>query len=678
MVKKSVSGPAIEPLKQREFLRHVLVEAARERFRDQVVDTLEIEHLVDIATNYSLLLADIYDPSKIEKILGRGDPASRWLARLDVDDEKPRSEAILRLRQVPDQIKTVADKCLYDVGVFRRDSYRGVSLTDLGVASYRMASEILEILAEDRRLRDYFRSNTLGNMPIEDEIIFLRQCAQRFTIHADLLKHLRILGGDGEAGEVDAQPAGAPSSASPAPPSPQAPSEASPRGALPPAPGAAPARDAVPGAASAPVPRTELVSSAALLPRPAGALERRRPAAERVGTPRGESAAPATLPPAEGPPTLLQAERLCALERTLVFSALPIDTLRERLKQVVVDQDEAVDTLCNEFSLYATGTQDPRRPSSYLFVGPTGVGKNYLIETLLELFEEHWGEEVPFLLLEGPNYTYPSDINELRGATRGFIRSDEEGVLTEFHHRSSRAPFAVILVDEVEKSHPQLQRFFLSVMDRGTVTDNRGQTLRFGNTLIVFTSNLGYSRLQQQNGPIGYGRARGPRRYPRREIERELVKQLSPEFLNRLVSVHFAPLSRQSIARIFDLELEKVASLYERIHGLRLEVSPRAKEALIELGYSDDYGARFLSQTLQQHCNIEVSKKLKRDEEGSERNVRPILEYVRQVRAGQRLYREREVERLVHAQARVRVPYRRLRIDHRDGRFVYETGRRSS
>jgi len=655
MLKKVKAENNIESLR-RDELRQRLAELARERFRDQVVDTLEIEHLVDIATNYTLLLSDIYDPLKIEQILQRREPAAaRWLSRLELQDSPACGEAILRLRQVPDQIKTVADKCLYDVGVFRRDRYRGVSLTDLGVRSYRMASEILEILAEDRRLRDFFGSNQWGPLPIEDEIVFLKQCAQRFTVHADLLNQLRLLKRTGALTPFEAAPScgGEPP---PAPASPAAePAAAAPEGRAEPPPGAQTAGSTL--APSAPAP-----------------LEPRRAAPGRPEAERAAAAGPALITP-ETPPGLPQAERLCAYERMLAFSALPIETLRARLKKIVIDQDEAVDTLCDEFTLYATGTQDPRRPSSYLFVGPTGVGKNYLIESLVGLLEQHWGEEVPFLLLEGPNYTYPSDINELRGATRGFIRSDEEGVLTEFHHRSSRVPFAVILVDEVEKAHAQLHRFFLSVTDRGTVTDNRGHTLRFSNTLLAFTSNLGYSRLQQQSTPIGYERVRGARRYPRREIERDLKKALSPEFLNRLTTVHFAPLSRQSITRIFDLEFEKITSLYERIHGLRLEVSARAREELIERGYSDDYGARYLANTLQRHCNVEVSKKLKRDEKSTDRNVRPILEYLREVRAGRRIYREHDAERLVHAQARVRVPYRRLRIDFRDGEFVYEAGK---
>ncbi len=634
MRKTSGTGTTIHAPRA-EDLRQQLMELAQERFREQLVDTFEIEHLVEIATNYSLLLSDVYEPGKIERILRRNDPASRWIDHLNLSDEEAHSSTILRLRTIPDQVKTVADKCLYDVGVFRKGEHQGVSLTDLGMQAYRMASEILEVLAEDHRLRDYFRGNTLGKMPIEDEVVFLKQCAQRFTVHADLLHQLGLLESD----------------------------QSTPRPTAVASPKTAP-KASLPGKASSNAARTEPSSARALRAPPAVPLEKE---------PDGLSTPDRSLVPPDGQVATPQAEQISGFERLLVFSVLPIDSLRSHLKEVVIDQEEALDTLCDEFSLYATGTQNPRRPSSYLFVGPTGVGKNYLVESLVKQLEEHWSNEVPLLLLEGPNYTYPSDINELRGATRGFIRSDEEGVLTQFHHRSSGAPFAVLIVDEVEKAHPQLHRFFLSMMDRGTVTDNRGQTLRFSNTLMVFTSNLGYSRMQQEGTPIGYEHPRGAQRYPRREIERELKKTLSPEFLNRLTTVHFAPLSRSSIRHIFDLEFAKIASGFESIHDLKLEITARAKDALIERGYSPDYGARYLASTLQRHCNVEVSKKLKRDESNPKRQVEPVLEYLREVRSGQRLYRPAEATRLVNTQARVRVPYHTLRIDFRSGKFHYES-----
>ena len=133
-------------------------------------------------------------------------------------------------------------------------------------------------------------------------------------------------------------------------------------------------------------------------------------------------------------------QQLSIYERVLLFSAIDMDRLRNALDATVIDQQTAVNALCDEFSLFATGTRDPRKPPAYFMVGPTGVGKNHLVETLCRLLEGIWKIDVPVLTIEGPNYTYPSDINELRGATRGFIRSDEEGLMTSFHERSSRSP----------------------------------------------------------------------------------------------------------------------------------------------------------------------------------------------------------------------------------------------
>src|SRR5262249_47212177 len=196
---------------------------------------------------------------------------------------------------------------------------------------------------------------------------------------------------------------------------------------------------------------------------------------------------------------------LSTYERMVLFASLDVDRLAEALEEIVVDQTAAVRALCEEFALNASGTRDLRRPPGYFLVGPTGVGKNHLVESLKRILEGIWRIDVPMLVIEGPNYTYPSDINELRGATRGFIRSDEEGILSAFHERSTKAPLSIILVDEVEKAHAQLKTFFLSILDRGTTTDNKGRVLNLANAIVFFTSNLGYSDAQQRSAPIGYG-----------------------------------------------------------------------------------------------------------------------------------------------------------------------------
>src|SRR5262249_54222120 len=244
--------------------------------------------------------------------------------------------------------------------------------------------------------------------------------------------------------------------------------------------------------------------------------------------------------------------------------------------------------------------------------------------------------QIPMLQLEGPQYTYPSDINELKGAARGFIRSDEEGILTEFYSRSSQSPFSVILVDEVEKSHPQLRKFFLSLMDRGTTMDNRGQMLNFVNSMIVYTSNVGYSRLQTSTSPIGFGKEEEQQNFKEQEVMKDLKKILSPEFVNRLTVIKFGPLSRSSIEAIFDLEFERIAARYMAMHNLELTVTPRARLELIHRGYNPEYGARPMARLLNILCNIEVSKKLKRDEVRSVRADRTLREYIREVKEGKR------------------------------------------
>lgn len=370
---------------------------------------------------------------------------------------------------------------------------------------------------------------------------------------------------------------------------------------------------------------------------------------------------------------LPQKDLLSLYERMLLFRSLEIEDLREELKLVVIEQDEAIDALCDELSLYATGTQTLSRPPSYFFIGPTGVGKNHLMESMVRALEKRWDFQIPMLQLEGPQYTYPSDINELKGAARGFIRSDEEGILTEFYTRSSQSPFSVILVDEVEKSHPQLRKFFLSLMDRGTTMDNRGQMLNFVNSMIVYTSNVGYSRLQTSTNTIGFGKKEDHQRVRELEVMKDLKKILSPEFVNRLTVIKFGPLSLESIESIFDLEFNKITDRYRLMHGLRLTVTQRARQELIHRGYTPEFGARPMGRLLNTVCNVEISKKLKRDD------VRPrdedvwLRERILQIRRGEHSYEERAIRLAVMRTVRSRVPYGGILIDFDDGGFQYLT-----
>ncbi len=623
----------------RDDLEKRLREIALHHHPEEILDRMELVHLVQVVTNEALLLTDLYARVSLGEILQRRvptlPPALRALVDRTTRDEEPRF--LFEVKQLPDRIKAVGDKCLFDVGLIGQSEYHGIPLDELGPRSYQVASQILSRLAEDPRLEQYFKENCLRTLPIEEEVVFLRQCSRRFALYADLLRWLRsekpAPAGENGREEASEDGAGGPDRSSPL------------RGAT--------------------VPAT----------RPSGKADRAGGAS--AGANEESSGAPVAAFPSSRPEPpkekllLSRDELLAAYERILLFSSLDIDALGRELSRTVVAQEKAIRALCNEFSLYAAGTHNLNRPPSYLFVGPTGVGKNYLVETLSGLLEDAWEIEIPVLTLEGPNYTYPSDINELRGATRGFIRSDEEGILTEFHQRASGSPLSVILIDEVEKAHPQLRKFFLSIMDRGTVTDNRGKVLHFANSMLIYTSNIGYSELARAAAPIGYADQRTQDRRMAQEVRRELRRALSPEFVNRLRVVHFEHLDPAAIDRIFDLELARIERRFHEVHGLSLEITAAARQEILRRGYSHDHGARHLRARLESLVNVEVSRKIKGDELKRRPGGARLLQYLRELKQGRRVFDLNEVRARVMKQARARIPYRRVVIDLADGEFTY-------
>jgi len=602
------------------------------------VDDLELKHLLEILTRSSLLLSDGYDPGTLGRIL-RGEPRAASLfdafpGRADESQDERR----FRVFNVPDTLKTYGDKCLYDVGLAGRQMFRGVDLKTLGPRSYSLASQVLALLAEDRALRDFFDRNRMERLPIEEEILFLRQCASRFQIYARILQAFR------GPGEIPAIPS-----------SPNRPASWD---------------------ETSPIPRARIETPVATSAEP-----RRHPGS----SPSRKSAAPAEDDPphrreedvrfsAEGLRGADREERLARYERAILFSALDLGDLRVRLRAAVVDQDEAVSRICDDLAVFALGTQSRPRPHSYLLAGPTGVGKNYLIESLVRLLEDAWGIEIPILLIEGPQYTYPSDVSELKGSTRGFIRSDEQGLLAEFHERARKAPLSFLVVDEIEKAHAQLHRFFLSLMDRGSTMDNKGRLLRFPATVLAYTSNLGYSEEQMRGDPIGYGAARrGPGR--RGAASRHLKRGLPPEFLNRLRVIHFAALSRGSAERILDQEIGRIAARYQALHAIELLVSLAAHAALVDRGFSEEYGARHLVEQADRILNVEVSLRLQEFTPGLSEEGRCLLARIREARDGGRAIDEEALRSAVARETRLVGPVARVAVDWSEGGFVYRVDR---
>jgi len=208
-------------------------------------------------------------------------------------------------------------------------------------------------------------------------------------------------------------------------------------------------------------------------------------------------------------------------------------------------------------------------------------------------------------------------------------------------------------------------------MDRGTTMDNHGDTLHFVNTLFIYTSNIGYSRVQSSTQPIGFGDADTQEEFKHREVVQELKKTLTPEFVNRVSIIRFRPLSRASVERIFDLEFDKVSSRYREMQGIALVLAPAAREEMIRQGYSPEYGARPLARLINGICNIEVSKRLKRDEARDGRETADLLSWLREAREGKRALDPVTLGKVLD-QARVQVGYSTLEIGWDGAAFTYD------
>jgi MoxR-like ATPase len=598
-----------------ETLEARLRDAARALSGAYGVDGLEVKHLVRVLTGCSLLLTDVYSDERIARIMQSDKFLLSSLVGQLIEEQRKGGEVFYRIRRLPDDVRVIGDKALFDFGFLGLRKVKGYELGELGARAYRAAGEALELLAEDRRLREFFRQNKLLMLPLEDEVGFLRQCADRFPLYADILRSLQ--------------------------------SEA--------APAVRPSQDL-----ATRVPLMSAVADAVTADREP---ETSATTTDYVEAARGEG---------DNGSLFSRDELLSAYERMVLFASLDIEKLREALNAIIVDQEPAVAALCDEFTLCASGTRDLRKPPGYFLVGPTGVGKNHLVESLARVLEGIWQVEIPVLTIEGPNYTYPSDINELRGATRGFIRSDEEGLLSSFHERASKAPVSIILVDEVEKAHVQLRTFFLSILDRGTTTDNKGRVLNFANAIVFFTSNIGYSDRDQRTAPIGYGDEAARWAGADADVRTDLRRALSPEFMNRVRLIHFSRLTPASTERILDLELARIARRYQEVHDLALVLEPAARRELLARGFSPAFGARRLAATLEAVCNVAISQRIRRDDQRGPQSGEALITWLRELRSGSRPFDPNEVRREVLAQVRARLDYRVLHIDYRDGGFTYE------
>ena len=276
----------------------------------------------------------------------------------------------------------------------------------------------------------------------------------------------------------------------------------------------------------------------------------------------------------------------------------------EVLHRRVIGQDEAVEKVSEAILRSRAGIQDPNRPlGSFLFLGPTGVGKTELAKALAEaLFDD----ENNIVRIDMSEHMEKFSVSRLIGAPPGYVGYEEGGQLTEAVRRK---PYSVVLLDEVEKAHPDVFNILLQVLDDGRITDSQGRTVDFKNTIIILTSNLGSPMILEgmdENGNIS--------EEARKEVDTLLKQKFRPEFLNRLDEIVFyKPLSRTEIFRIVDLLLEKLRKRLED-KQLELEVTDAAKECIVAQGYDVNYGARPLKRLIQSKVETLVARKIIADD----------------------------------------------------------------
>ncbi|MGV4984628.1 ATP-dependent Clp protease ATP-binding subunit [Streptomyces sp. NPDC001709] len=281
--------------------------------------------------------------------------------------------------------------------------------------------------------------------------------------------------------------------------------------------------------------------------------------------------------------------------------------LEEHLHQRVVGQEEAVAVVSEAVLRSRAGLASPNRPiGSFLFLGPTGVGKTELARALAEAL---FGSEDRMVRLDMSEYQERHTVSRLVGAPPGYVGHEEAGQLTEVVRRY---PYSLLLLDEVEKAHPDVFNILLQVLDDGRLTDSQGRTVDFTNTVIVMTSNLGSEAITRRGAGIGFGPggAEADEEARREQILRPLREHFRPEFLNRIEEiVVFRQLTSEQLRQITDLLLESTRRLLDG-QGVTVEFTEAAVDWLAERGYQPEYGARPLRRTIQREVDNQLSRRL--------------------------------------------------------------------
>lgn len=278
--------------------------------------------------------------------------------------------------------------------------------------------------------------------------------------------------------------------------------------------------------------------------------------------------------------------------------------MKDSLKAAVIGQDEAVSKIVKAIQRNRIGLKDPNRPiGSFMFLGPTGVGKTHLAK---KIAEQLFDSADALIRIDMSEYMEKFNVSRLVGAPPGYVGYEEGGLLSE---KVRRKPYSVVLLDEIEKAHPDVYNILLQVMDEGHLTDSMGRKIDFKNTILIMTSNVGTRQLKDFGGGIGFNKqSAANKEFSRSVLQKALNKSFSPEFLNRVDDIiTFDQLDKSSIEKIIDIELK---GFYKRMSelGYTIELSQEAKDFLTDKGYDVQFGARPLKRAIQNYVEDEIAE----------------------------------------------------------------------
>ena len=280
--------------------------------------------------------------------------------------------------------------------------------------------------------------------------------------------------------------------------------------------------------------------------------------------------------------------------------------MEEEIHKMVVGQDEAIATIARAVRRSRAGIKDPRRPiGSFIFLGPTGVGKTLLARALAEFM---FGDEDALIQLDMSEYMEKFNVSRLVGAPPGYVGYEEGGQLTE---KVRRRPYSVVLLDEIEKAHPDVFNILLQVLEDGRLTDSFGRKVDFRNTILIMTSNIGAEILRKQ-GSLGFKSQKEEITFQemKNKLLDEVRRTFKPEFLNRIDDINvFHPLTKKDLCKIVEIEVGEVQKRLAE-QEVTLELTSEAKELLIEKGFNPVFGARPLKRTIQRYLEDPLSEEI--------------------------------------------------------------------